>query len=102
MAKSKTLVPVEDITRSILVLHGHKVLLDEDLAALYGVVTGALIQAVKRNIARFPMDFVFQLTARVDRFEITNCDIKAESRWATLCALCVHRARRRHALLCSR
>jgi hypothetical protein len=38
-------------------------LLDADLAALYGVVTGALIQAVKRNIARFPIDFMFQLTA---------------------------------------
>jgi hypothetical protein len=63
MAKSKTAVPAEDITRSILILRGHKVLLDEDLAALYGVVTGALIQAVKRNIARFPTDFMFQLTA---------------------------------------
>jgi hypothetical protein len=63
MAKSKTSVPVEDITRSILVLRGHKALLDEGLAALYGVVTGALIQAVKRNIARFPTDFMFQLTA---------------------------------------
>jgi hypothetical protein len=63
VAKSKTLVPVGDITRSILVLRGQRVLLDEDLAALYGVVTGALIQAVKHNIARFPMDFVFQLTA---------------------------------------
>ncbi len=63
MAKSKTSVPVQDITRSILVLRGHKILLDEDLAALYGVVTGALIQAVKRNIARFPVDFMFQLNA---------------------------------------
>jgi hypothetical protein len=43
-------------------LRGHKVLLDEDLATLYGVVTGALIQAVKRNIGRFPTDFMFQLT----------------------------------------
>lgn len=62
MAKSKTAVPVEDITRSVLVLRGHRVLLDEDLATLYGVVTGALIQAVKRNISRFPTDFMFQLT----------------------------------------
>lgn len=63
MAKSKNPVPVEDITRAILVLRSHKVLLDEDLAALYGVVTGALVQAVKRNITRFPTDFMFQLTA---------------------------------------
>jgi ORF6N domain len=43
-------------------LRGHKVLLDEELAALYGVTTGALVQAVKRNIGRFPPDFMFQLT----------------------------------------
>ena len=57
------LVPVEHISRSILVLRGHKVLLDEELAALYGVTTGALVQAVKRNSSRFPPDFMFQLTA---------------------------------------
>jgi ORF6N domain len=56
-------VPVEHITQSILVFRGHKVLLDEDLATLYGVQTGALVQAVKRNSGRFPADFMFQLTA---------------------------------------
>ncbi|MGB6451471.1 MAG: ORF6N domain-containing protein [Steroidobacteraceae bacterium] len=56
-------MPVELITQSIFVLHGHRVLLDEDLAALYGVTTGALVQAVKRNIDRFPTDFIFQLSA---------------------------------------
>jgi hypothetical protein len=55
-------LPAEHITQSILVFRGHKVLLDEDLAALYGVATGVLIQAVKRNIRRFPADFMFQLT----------------------------------------
>jgi ORF6N domain len=63
VARSKALAPVEDITRSILVLRGHKVLLDEDLAALYGVETRDLLQAVKRNATRFPGDFMFQLTA---------------------------------------
>jgi phage regulator Rha-like protein len=63
MAKAKAPVPVEGITRSILVLRGHRVLLDEDLAALYGVEVRVLVQAVKRNIARFPEDFIFQLTA---------------------------------------
>jgi hypothetical protein len=58
MAKSKAPVPIEDVTRGIRILRGHKVLLDEDLDTLYGVATGALIQAVKRNIARFPMDFI--------------------------------------------
>lgn len=62
-ASHAALVPVEHITRSILVLRGHKVLLDEHLATLYGVTTSALVQAVKRNIRRFPQDFLFQLTA---------------------------------------
>jgi len=62
-ARRPVLVPIEHISRSILVLRGHKVLLDEQLAALYGVATGALVQAVKRNIRRFPPDFMFQLTA---------------------------------------
>jgi hypothetical protein len=63
VARSQVPAPVEDITRAIAVLRGHKVLLDEDLAALYGVETRALVQAVKRNLARFPEDFMFQLTA---------------------------------------
>jgi phage regulator Rha-like protein len=63
VARSKTLAPAGDITRSILVLRGHKVLLDEDLAALYGVETKVLLQAIKRNAARFPEDFMLELTA---------------------------------------
>jgi phage regulator Rha-like protein len=56
-------VGVEDISRAILVLRGHKVLLDAELAALYGVDTRELLQAVKRNRERFPEDFMIQLTA---------------------------------------
>jgi ORF6N domain len=55
--------PAKHITQSILVFRGHKVLLDEDLAVLYGVATKVLPQAVKRNIGRFPEDFMFQLAA---------------------------------------
>jgi hypothetical protein len=62
--KDIAFVPLEGIRQSILFLRGHKVLLDVTLAALYGVVTGVLIQAVKRNIDRFPADFMFQLTAQ--------------------------------------
>jgi ORF6N domain len=62
-AQRTALAPVEHITQSILVFRGHKVLLDEDLAALYGVQTGVLVQAVKRNSGRFPADFMFQLNA---------------------------------------
>jgi hypothetical protein len=54
---------MERITRAILILRGHKIMLDSDLAALYGVQTRELVQAVKRNIERFPADFMFQLTA---------------------------------------
>jgi len=56
------LVPLDHVERVILVLRGRKVLLDEDLAFLYGVEVKALNQAVKRNSKRFPVDFMFQLT----------------------------------------
>lgn len=57
-----SIAPVRRIEQSILLVRGQKVMLDADLAALYGVETRALIQAVKRNIDRFPEDFMFQLT----------------------------------------
>jgi hypothetical protein len=55
------LVPAERITHSILLLRGQRVLLDTDLAKLYGAETRVLVQAVKRNLGRFPEDFMFQL-----------------------------------------
>lgn len=58
------LIPDETIIRKIYVIRGHKVMLDFDLAALYEVETKALNQAVKRNIERFPEDFMFRLTAK--------------------------------------
>jgi hypothetical protein len=62
MADSGSLVPLERIDRAILMLRGHNVMLDADLADLYGVETRELVQAVKRNVERFPGDFMFQLT----------------------------------------
>jgi len=62
MSDDKAIVPLERIEGLILLIRGQKVMLDADLAALYGVETKALVQAVKRNIARFPEDFMFQLT----------------------------------------
>jgi ORF6N domain len=56
------LVPVEHITRAILVLRGQRVLLDAELAALYGVTTKRFNEQVRRNRERFPEDFMFQLT----------------------------------------
>lgn len=57
-----TAVPAERILHAIHVFRGERVLLDADLATLYGVETRVLIQAVKRNLERFPGDFMFQLT----------------------------------------
>ncbi len=55
-------VPVERIEQSIISIRGHKVMLDQDLAKLYGVATSRLNEQVKRNIDRFPYDFMFQLS----------------------------------------
>jgi hypothetical protein len=55
--------PVQHISHTILVLRSHRVLLDADLAALYGVTTKRLNEQVRRNASRFPADFMFQLTA---------------------------------------
>src|SRR5229473_6268027 len=59
---SGSVVPIERIESRILLVRGHKVLLDADLAALYGVETRVLNQAVKRNRERFPADFMFRLS----------------------------------------
>lgn len=58
-----TTAPLVHIERRILVIRDQKVMLDTDLAALYGVLTKVLVQAVKRNLDRFPDDFMFQLDA---------------------------------------
>jgi hypothetical protein len=62
--KAAALVSIDHITRSVFILRGHKVLLDTDLATLYGVTTKVLVQAVKRNLERFPEDFMLQLTSK--------------------------------------
>ena len=58
----KVVIPVDQIENIILLIRGQKVILSRDLAQLYGVTTGNLNKAVKRNIDRFPNDFMFQLT----------------------------------------
>jgi hypothetical protein len=69
---SPALLPrIED---RILVIRGQKVIIDADLAALYGVATKALNQAVKRNSERFPVDFMFALTPGEKAEVVTNCD----------------------------
>ncbi len=58
------IVQKEVIERKIYLIRGHKVMLDSDLAELYKVATKVLIQAVKRNVQRFPPDFMFQLNSQ--------------------------------------
>lgn len=62
MARKQSLVPMERIRKSILLIRGQKVILDRDLADLYGVETRVVKQAVRRNIKRFPKDFMFELS----------------------------------------
>ena len=59
---SADLLPLETVTQRIVLLRGQKVLLDSDLAALYGVPTKRFNEQVKRNLERFPVDFMFQIS----------------------------------------
>jgi hypothetical protein len=79
MSKSKPivvypLISQELVERRIFLIRGKKVMLDYDLASLYQVTTKALNQAVKRNIKRFPSDFMFRLSEREKHELVTNCD----------------------------
>ena len=83
-----TIQPVEQIESLILTIRGKQVILDRDLARLYGVETGRLNEQVKRNIERFPEDFMFQLTKEEfedwkSQFAISNGD-SSRSQFATL------------------
>jgi hypothetical protein len=71
---NKTLVPVERVQKTILLIRSEKVILDADLAVLYGVSTKRLNEQVKRNRARFPDDFMFQLTIEEKADVVANCD----------------------------
>ena len=74
----RAVIPGERIARAILLIRGQKVMLDADLAALYGVETKTLNRAVRRNEGRFPGDFMFKLTR--DEIEILRCQF-GTSRW---------------------
>lgn len=74
MSNRAKIIPAERIVKSILLIRGHRVIVDADLAALYGVSTKALNQAVKRNTGRFPHDFAFRLTPAEKGEVVTNCD----------------------------
>jgi len=78
-----SLIPAERIERSILLIRRQKVMLDRDLAQLYGVETRALNQAVRRNIERFPEDFMFRLTReeifRISQFVTSSAHLGIET-----------------------
>ncbi|HWC02509.1 MAG TPA: ORF6N domain-containing protein [Methylomirabilota bacterium] len=69
-----TLVPADRVKRGILTIRSQKVMLDADLADLYGVTTRRLNEQVKRNRERFPADFMFQLTAEEKTEVVAKCD----------------------------
>ena len=74
MAKPKSIVNVGKIQQRILLIRGEKVIVDADLAEFYGVPTKVLNQAVRRNMDRFPADFMFQLNKAEKAEVVTNCD----------------------------
>jgi hypothetical protein len=78
----KELIPLEVIERSILLIRGQRVMLDADLAGLYGVSTKRLNEQVRRNRDRFPGDFMFQLTANEKAEVVANCDHLAKLRFS--------------------
>ena len=74
MAGSKAIIPRGRIERAILIIRGQKVMLDADLAELYGVTTKRLNEQVKRNRNRFPKDFIFRLSSKGKAEVVANCD----------------------------
>jgi hypothetical protein len=72
------IIPVEQVEHAILIIRGQKVMVDSDLASLYGVTAKRLNEAVKRNIKRFPSDFMFQLTKEEAE------ELRSRSQFATL------------------
>jgi hypothetical protein len=75
-------IPAGRIEQAILQIRGHRVMIDADLARLYGVTTKVLNQAVKRNKDRFPGDFMFKLTPEEKLEVVTNCDHLSRMRFS--------------------
>jgi hypothetical protein len=82
ITNKKSVVSVEQIESWIFLIRGQKVMLDADLAELYGVVTKRLNEQVRRNIERFPEDFMFRLTAEEKVEVVANCDHLAKLRFS--------------------
>jgi hypothetical protein len=78
----KALIPVEVIEQRILLIRGQRVMLDADLAGLYGTTTKRLNEQVKRNRGRFPEDFMFQLTKKEKAEVVAICDHLAKLKFS--------------------
>lgn len=74
MTKLSILIEPESVAQRVLNIRGQRIMIDSDLADLYGVPTKVLNQAVRRNIERFPVDFMFQLNKAEKQEVVTNCD----------------------------
>ncbi len=74
MSEKKMVIPDEAIINKILLIRDKKVIIDKDIASLYGVSTKRLNEQVKRNLKRFPDDFMFQLTPEEKDEVVANCD----------------------------
>jgi hypothetical protein len=72
--ENTSIILLNSIEKRILTIRGLKVMLDADLAELYGVTTKRLNEQVKRNRGRFPGDFMFRLTEQEKQEEVANCD----------------------------
>lgn len=81
----KAIIPTDIVESKILLIRGQKVMLDSDLAKLYGVTTKRLNEQVKRNKSRFPEDFMFQLTAAEKAEVVANCDHLVKLKYAPVC-----------------
>lgn len=80
--KKSQIIPIERVTGKIYLIRNEKVMLDFELAELYQVETRVLKQQVRRNINRFPKDFMFQLSKREWKELITNCDNLGDTKFS--------------------
>jgi ORF6N domain-containing protein len=82
-----SVVAIDRIESRILLVRGHKVLLDSDLAAVYGVTTKRFNEQVRRNAARFPEDFMFRLST--EEWDSLRCRVEADVRTVGLALACI-------------
>ncbi len=83
----KDIIPIESISSRIYLIRGHKVMLDRDLAELYGVTTKRLNEQVRRNRDRFPEDFLIELTAGEKEEVVAKCDHLASLKFSPVLPL---------------